>query len=61
VSDHDPALLRYLGELGLYPGAEVQVVGAAPFTDSVTVRLGALEHTLGREAAQHVFVTKIMD
>ena len=57
VSDHNPALLRYLGELGLFPGAEVQIVATSPFTDSVRVRLGSLEHTLGYQAARHIFVT----
>ncbi|MER3486008.1 MAG: DtxR family transcriptional regulator, partial [Chloroflexota bacterium] len=30
VSDRDPQRLRYLGELGLYPGAEVTLIEILP-------------------------------
>jgi DtxR family transcriptional regulator, Mn-dependent transcriptional regulator len=59
VSDHDSALLRYLGELGLYPGARVEVLAVAPFGGPLTVRLGETEHALGREAAGFVSVAGI--
>jgi DtxR family Mn-dependent transcriptional regulator len=61
VSDHDPALLRYVGELGLVPGAEVDVVAVAPFDGPVTVRVGGGEHALGREVARHLLVTDVRD
>jgi DtxR family Mn-dependent transcriptional regulator len=56
VSDHNPDLLRYLGDLGLYPGVRISVVTIAPLGGLITVRAGAVEHTLGREAANHIFV-----
>ena len=56
VSDHDAALLRYLGELELYPRAQVQVLAVAPFSGPLTVRIGGAERTLGREAASHVLM-----
>jgi len=59
VSDHDPALLRYLGGLELYPKAEVRVVAQAPFGGPLTIRVSEHEHVLGHEAAWHVFVTDI--
>jgi DtxR family Mn-dependent transcriptional regulator len=59
VSDHDSALLRYLGSLGLYPGTEVHVVDVAPFNGPLTVRLKATEHALGREVASYIFVTGV--
>lgn len=59
VSDHDSALLRYLGELGLYPGARVEVLAVAPFGGPLTVRLGKTEHALGREVAGFVSVAAI--
>jgi DtxR family transcriptional regulator, Mn-dependent transcriptional regulator len=40
VSDRDPALLRYLAELGLVPDARVEVLGRAPFGGPVAVRVG---------------------
>jgi DtxR family transcriptional regulator, Mn-dependent transcriptional regulator len=59
VSDHDSALLRYLGELGLYPGARVEVLAVAPFGGPLTLRLGAAQHALGREVAGFVSVFAI--
>jgi DtxR family Mn-dependent transcriptional regulator len=59
VSDHDAALLRYLGSLGLYPGTEVHMVAVAPFDGPLTIRLGAVEHALGREVAGQIFVAGI--
>ena len=65
VSDHDPALLRYVGGLGLYPGTAFEVVAGPPYADGpVTVRLldgeqeGA-EHAVGDRAAAHIFVKEI--
>ncbi|HWQ12864.1 MAG TPA: metal-dependent transcriptional regulator [Roseiflexaceae bacterium] len=59
VNDHDPAVLRYLGELGLYPGARVEVLAVAPFNGPLTVRLAGAEHALGREVAAFVSVSAI--
>ena len=59
VSDHDSAMLRYLGELGLYPGARIEVLAVAPFGGPLTVRLGQQEHMLGREVASFVSVASI--
>jgi DtxR family Mn-dependent transcriptional regulator len=39
VSDHDPALLRYLAEQGLVPEAVVEVLGQAPFGGPLSVRV----------------------
>lgn len=58
VNDHDPALLRYLGELGLYPGVEISVIAVAPFDGPLTIRVGKAEHALGREAASQIFLTE---
>lgn len=40
VSDHDPALLRYLAERGLVPDAQVEVTGKAPFGGPISMRVG---------------------
>jgi len=40
VRDEDAALLRYLGSLGLYPEAEVEMLAVAPFDGPLTVRVG---------------------
>lgn len=39
VTDRDPELLRYLGRLGLRPGALVEVVARQPFRGPLTIRL----------------------
>ena len=65
VSDHDPALLRYVGGLGLYPGTPFVVTEGPPYENGpVTVRLlggeqeGA-EHAVGDRAAAHIFAKDI--
>jgi DtxR family transcriptional regulator, Mn-dependent transcriptional regulator len=59
VRDDDPALLRYLGELGLVPNATVTVDKRAPFDGPLHVRVGGSRspsHALGREVTDRVFV-----
>jgi DtxR family Mn-dependent transcriptional regulator len=60
VRDDDPALLRYLGELGMVPGATLTVTERAPFNGPIHVRVGtahgAPSHALGREVTDQVFV-----
>ena len=57
VSDHDPDLLRYVGDLGLYPQTPLEVVAVAPFEGPLTVRVGSDERTVGHKAARYIFVT----
>lgn len=57
VSDRDSERLRYLGELGLYPGKEVGVIAVEPFGGTLTLAVGGREHLLGRELAREVLVT----
>jgi DtxR family Mn-dependent transcriptional regulator len=47
ISDSDPALLRYLAELGVSPGDPVRVVERQPFGGPITVRFGDGERVLG--------------
>lgn len=58
VSDDDPDLLRYLGTLGLFPGAEIELLELAPFDGPLTIRVAGMTHVLGRTAAGHVRVTE---
>ena len=58
VSDHDAALLRTLGDAGLYPGTAFTVLAAPPDSDTFTLRLAdGSEPTLAPEAAAYVFVS----
>lgn len=56
VSDRDPAFLRYLDELGIRPGAAVQVVGRAPFGGPITLQVGSAVHAVGTSAAAQVYI-----
>ena len=52
VSDSDPAMLRYLAERGIAPGAEFEVVERQPFGGPLFVRIGSDVHPLGGELAR---------
>jgi DtxR family transcriptional regulator, Mn-dependent transcriptional regulator len=56
IPDASPDLLRYLSELGLLPGENVEVELAAPFGGPVTVRVAAGEHAVSRELAAQIGV-----
>lgn len=57
VSDHSADLLRYVGQLGLYPQTPLEVVAVAPFDGPLTVHVGGEERTVGQKAARYIFVT----
>jgi DtxR family Mn-dependent transcriptional regulator len=59
VSDHDPEMLRYLGDLGLFPHIEVIVIDVAPFEGPLTIRVEDQQRALGREVAQHILVRDV--
>jgi DtxR family Mn-dependent transcriptional regulator len=56
VPDGDAALLRHLADLGLLPGARVQVVHADPFDGPLTIRAGTSQRAISRELAQRLDV-----
>lgn len=57
VNDYDSDLLRYLGELGLYPGTDIEIMSREPFGDSLTIKHGRRNFTLGEEATPHIYVS----
>ena len=57
VTDGDPAMLRYMGSLGLYPDAPVEMLGKAPYGGPIQVRVAGTERSVGRELAENVFVS----
>jgi len=59
VSDEDPGMLRYLGEMGILPGAQVIVEGREPFGGPITLRLGDTVRSVGPELAAHVRVEEL--
>ena len=52
VSDSDPAMLRYLADLGIRLDAHFEVVDRQPFGGPVFVRLGGRKHPIGGELAR---------
>lgn len=56
MSDEDSGFLRYLAELGMTPGTEVEVAARAPFDGPLTVKVGRATHSVGTAAAARVFI-----
>lgn len=56
VSDRDPAMLRYLGELGLYPETLVELIERVPFGGPLRLLVDGARRDVGEELARHVFV-----
>jgi DtxR family transcriptional regulator, Mn-dependent transcriptional regulator len=54
VPDGDADLLRYLDELGIVPGSDLELVAYAPFGGPVTVRTRRGEHAISRELADRI-------
>jgi DtxR family Mn-dependent transcriptional regulator len=57
VPDADTDLLRYLSDLGLTPGEDVELVQLAPFGGPVTVLAGGSRHAIARELASRIGVS----
>jgi DtxR family Mn-dependent transcriptional regulator len=56
--DADSDLLRYLGELGLVPGNEIEVMDLAPFDGPLTVLIGGETRVIGFKVADSVLVER---
>lgn len=56
MSDRDPQFLRYLDELGIRPGVQVQLVHRAPFDGPLTLTVDGASRTIGTSAAERVFI-----
>ena len=54
VSDKDPVMLRYLGELELRPGAMIHVRFRAPYDGPIDVAVGSQVRQIGPTAARAV-------
>jgi len=56
VSDSDPAMLRYLAERGIRPGATLRLIGREPFGGPLSVEAGGERHALGVELVRRMRV-----
>ncbi len=59
VTDTDADLLRYLGELGIRPDVDLQLVERGARGDTITVRIGDRLCHLGQAATGGVFVERV--
>src|SRR5262249_43950747 len=57
IIDQSPDVLRYLSDLGLKPGAEIQVAHRSPLNDTIAVKVGGETHTISTQVARKVAVT----
>jgi DtxR family Mn-dependent transcriptional regulator len=58
VGDRDPGQLRYLGELGITPGRQVEVVSRAPFDGPIALRVGRATRSIGPSLARQILVSR---
>ena len=58
VGDRDSERLRYLAELGIVPGTEVEVIACAPYDGPITVRVGGTDHAIGPTLARQILVRR---
>lgn len=61
VSDDDPEMLRYLGELEITPGSEVIVVSKAPYGGPISLRVSGELLSIGPALASQVMVEPLAD
>ena len=59
VTDEDPAMLRYLGELSVVPGKRVTVKSRAPYGGPITLAVGRQELSIGPALAAHVLTAPV--
>jgi DtxR family Mn-dependent transcriptional regulator len=56
VSDSEPEMLRYLAELGIRPGAEIEVTAVQPFGGPLTIAVAGSSHAIGGELAERMVI-----
>lgn len=61
VSDDDPEMLRYLGELEIIPGAEVVIISKAPYEGPINLRVSGTLLSIGPALAAQVMVEPLTD
>lgn len=56
VKNADAKLLRHLENLGLVPGAQIEIADYSSFDHNLTVRVGAKTHVLGLSITGKIFI-----
>jgi DtxR family transcriptional regulator, Mn-dependent transcriptional regulator len=58
VPDGDDEVLRYLAELGLVPGGQVELIRAEPFAGPITLRADGSSVAISRQLAAEISVSR---
>ena len=58
VSDQDPAALRHLASIGIFPEVTLNVLEKAPFNGPINIKIAELEHSISEELARQIFVVQ---
>jgi DtxR family Mn-dependent transcriptional regulator len=58
VTEEKADLLRYLGAMGLVPGASLEIVEKAPFNGPIVIKVGRTNHVLSREVSSIIKVKR---
>ena len=56
VDDNDAEILRYIGQMGLYPGVNVHLLAQAPFEGPLTLDVDGQQHHLSYQVAKTIMV-----
>lgn len=56
IGDESPDFLEYIWDMGMKPGATVEVLSRAPFKGPLIVRVADREHPLGDEVCSKIWV-----
>lgn len=56
IGNETPEFLEYVAELGMKPGATIEVTSRAPFNGPLMVRVDEREHALGDEVCSRIWV-----
>ena len=59
VKASDPNLLRHLEELGLVPGARIEVKDYSPYDHNLTIRVGRKTSVLGLNITSQIFMEEL--
>lgn len=60
VSDSNPEVLKYLGDLGLFPNVKITILKREPFNGPLTLKVGIEQRTIGNQLAGNIFVSSIL-
>lgn len=58
IEEETPEVLKYIADLGLLPGASIEIVEKAPFDGPVTVKVGGANQALSLSMASNIWVKR---